>query len=238
MNDEIDELVLRVSVEGGGADLYRSRRVDGTWRFTLGRSNGDNGYDSPEQCMESRISINDWMISGPNFVHPEYQQAIWRFLQPHFEEKLNSETRYVQLYTSRSRRWKQYCGIETSRSVRPNIRPKPPECLVTVNRHELFAAFSAIRSERTDRTLQKFELSTENGFLKVKLQTKEQHVKCDAVFPGYFWMYGFQFRRWARYLSDGDGDFSFHVSDGQLFLESSLSLEVRWRSARPSKTTG
>ena len=89
------ELVLELSLEGGGMTIYRTLADSGGWQFRVGGSTIDldendseiwrswqtKPFASLDEALRSVTKDGSWVIFFPRNVHPEYRAMLWQLAQ-------------------------------------------------------------------------------------------------------------------------------------------------------------
>ena len=89
------ELVLELSIEGGGMSIYRTRQPPAAGSSTSGEARststktipkfGDRGRRSPSRALTRLFGPSprhgSWVIFFPRNVHPEYRAMLWQLAQ-------------------------------------------------------------------------------------------------------------------------------------------------------------
>jgi len=120
------ELVLKIGVEGGGADLFRTPLDSGGWQFHVEgssmyldeqdneewRSWRSQPFLSIEEALRSVATDGSWVSFCPMEVHPEYRTTVWELAQD-VASKLPKESR--ERWKRRSQDWQGLCYPSGSR---------------------------------------------------------------------------------------------------------------------------
>ena len=75
------ELYFEIGAEGGGEDLFRVKKDDGSYYFFIGHNNYDFDTDEPifsykeyssfEEYFSKLTRMEGWFMLHPLYIHPE-----------------------------------------------------------------------------------------------------------------------------------------------------------------------
>jgi hypothetical protein len=114
------ELVLELSLEGGGMTIYRTPSDSGGWQFHVGGSTIDLDENDSEvwrswqtkpltsldEALRSVTKDSSWVIFFPTNVHPEYRAMLWQLAQDAADNLTDAQKKH---WNRRIHEWRRVC---------------------------------------------------------------------------------------------------------------------------------
>jgi hypothetical protein len=114
------ELVLELSLDGGGMTIYRTPAAIGGWQFHIGGSTIDLDendsevwrswqtelFTSLEEALLSVTKDSSWVTFFPTNVHPEYRAMLWQLAQDAAHKLSDAQKKH---WHRRIHEWRREC---------------------------------------------------------------------------------------------------------------------------------
>ena len=117
------DLVLALSLEGGGMSIYRTPVEAGGWQFRIGGSTIDfdendsevwrswqtEPFTSLHDALRSVTKDGSWVIFFPKNMHPDYRAMLWRLAQDAADNLSDAQKKH---WNRRIHEWRRECQQE------------------------------------------------------------------------------------------------------------------------------